>query len=223
MSDQPASLPFSEKYDAAHSNAYFEKHRSGFQRQFSDRLEQRMAAKALGSVGEFSSVLDLPCGAGRFWDLIHSFNPQQLIAADYSQDMLDVAASTQSQARLARTAFLRTSAFAIDLPDASVDLIFCMRLIHHVGEPAQRQQILQEFARVTRRYSIVSLWVDGNLQARRRRKLERSRKPRAYQNRFVLNQGEFEKELVAAGHEITAIVDMVPGVSMWRTYVLRSL
>jgi|TARA_B110000438_G_C15556116_1_gene539111 hypothetical protein len=34
---------------------------------------------------------DLPCGTGRFWDRLFLSGVQDLIAADYSQDMLNLA------------------------------------------------------------------------------------------------------------------------------------
>lgn len=221
MTDQPQVLPFSLKYNATHSKAYFEKHHTGVQRQSSNYLEQRMAKRALGLAGEFSSVLDLPCGTGRFWELLHQLGTTELIAADYSQDMLDVAVEVQPASLLRQTQLLQTSAFAIDLPENAVDLVFCMRLLHHVGFSVDRIKILKEFARVSKGTSIVSLWVDGNLQSHRRRKLEATRMNRKFQNRFVVQPETFESDAEAAGHEIVGHFDLFPGISMWRTYVLR--
>jgi hypothetical protein len=50
-----------------------------------------------------------------------------------------------------------------------------MRLLHHIGLPEDRNTILKEFSRVTRGEILVSLWVDGNLQASRRKKHENKR------------------------------------------------
>ena len=181
-----------------------------------------MAERALRLAGEFTSVLDLPCGTGRFWELLFQSGTKQLIAADYSQDMLEVAAEVQPPSLLEHTDLLQTSAFAIDLPDSAVGLVFCMRLLHHVGSSADRITILKEFARVSKGTSIISLWVDGNLQSKRRRKLEKTRTSRKFQNRFVIQPEEFESDAGAAGHEILGYFDLFPKVSMWRTYVLRS-
>ncbi len=71
---------------------------------------------------------------------------------------------------------LQTSAFDIDLPDNAVDSIFCMRLLHHIGDPAHRLAILREFQRVTRDSVIISLWVDGNFKAWKRKRLEGQRR-----------------------------------------------
>ena len=84
-----------------------------------------MAERALRLAGEFTSVLDLPCGTGRFWELLFQSGTKQMIAADYSQDMLEVAAKVQPPSLLELTDLLQTSAFAIDLPDSAVGLVFC--------------------------------------------------------------------------------------------------
>ncbi len=119
---------------------------------------------------------------------------------------------------------LRTSAFEIDLPDASVDLVFCIRLLHHVAESAHRVQILREFHRVSRVGAIFSLWVDGNYQAWRRRRLDRRRERRAEArggNRFIVRRDQIEAECVAANFRIVSHYDFIPRYAMWRTYVVE--
>ena len=135
--------------------------------------------------------------------------------------MLDVASRVHRPQVLDRVTLLQTSALDINLPDGSMDLVFCMRLLHHIGEPADRLTILREFARVSTGHALVSLWVDGNYQAGRRHRLEARRSRRKYQNRFVLPAETFEQEARQAGFEIIRHVDLLPGISMWRTYVLK--
>ena len=60
-------LEFSGKYNAEHSRRYFYKHNQGLGRRFSNWCEQAMARKALKIAGNPKSVLDIPCGTGRFW------------------------------------------------------------------------------------------------------------------------------------------------------------
>jgi ubiquinone/menaquinone biosynthesis C-methylase UbiE len=224
MRAEETILPFSLKYDTTHCQAYFDKHQASASRRVSNYLEQRMANKALQLTTNVSSCLDLPCGTGRFWDRLFLSGVQDLIAADYSQNMLNLAARVRPLEQVKKTKLLKTSAFAIDLPDQSVDLLFCMRLLHHIGMPEDRSTILKEFSRVTRGEILVSLWVDGNLQASRRKKQEAKRVRTSYQNRFILPADQFEAEVTSgAGLEIVGHVDLLPGISMWRTYVLRSV
>jgi ubiquinone/menaquinone biosynthesis C-methylase UbiE len=187
-----------------------------------------MARRALRLAGNPSSVLDLPCGAGRFWDLLAEDPQRELYAADYSEGMLVVAKQLQPEAIASRFKVFQTSAFDIRMDDESVDSIFCMRLLHHVGEREDRMRIYREFHRVTRDTVCISLWVDGNYKAWRRLKLEQDRssgrKPRKrkknFQNRFVHRQAGLEQEFAEAGFDILGKVDFLPGYSMWRTYVL---
>ena len=68
---------------------------------------------------------------------------------------------------------------------------------------------------------IVSLWVDGNVKAWKRKKLESNRTKRHYQNRFVIPQRTIEKEFNEAGFTIKAYLDFIPKYAMWRTYILE--
>ena len=148
-----------------------------------------------------------------------------IIGADNSASMLKVATVAQPADVVKRVRPLQTSAFDIDLPDNAVDSIFCMRLMHHIGDPAHRLAILREFQRVTRDSVILSLWVDGNFKAWKRKLAEVKRRKKGeqdgYQNRFVLPAVTVEKEFEAAGFRIQEQLDFIPLYAMWRVYVLR--
>lgn len=224
-------LEFSDKYSKSKADDYYIKHKDSMGRRFSDWWEHRMARKSLAMAGDPRSILDLPCGAGRFWDLLVEDPERELYAADNSAGMVKVAGQSHPPGIRDRFKLFQTSAFDIEMPDESVDNIFCMRLLHHVGEPADRLRIYNEFHRVTRDTVCLSLWVDGNIKARRRRKLDEARasgaKPRkrkrdkSFQNRFVQQVDVIEQEFVEAGFRIVGKVDFLPGYSMWRTYVLK--
>ncbi|WP_286913191.1 MULTISPECIES: class I SAM-dependent methyltransferase [unclassified Pseudomonas] len=221
----PIKLEFSEKYDQQHAQEYFLKHQDGLARRLSHSRDEQLARRALALAGEPGLVLDLPCGAGRFWPLLAEKPNRVIIGADNSEAMIETACAAQPPEVVARVRPLQTSAFAIDLPDNSVDSIFCMRLFHHIGEAAHRKTILSEFQRVSRDSVILSLWVDGNFKAWRRKKLEQRRSARAepdsYQNHFVLPAETVEEEFKAAGFRIQERLDFLPFYAMWRVYVLR--
>ncbi|EMP7455272.1 class I SAM-dependent methyltransferase, partial [Pseudomonas aeruginosa] len=148
-----------------------------------------------------------------------------IIGADNSADMLAVACAGQPDGVVKRVRPLQTSAFAIDLPDSSVDNIFCMRLLHHIGEADDRRVLLREFHRVTRDSVILSLWVDGNFKAWKRRRMEARRvangEQTGYQNRFVLPAETVEREFRDAGFVVQKHLDFIPLYHMWRVYILR--
>ncbi|CAD5107835.1 class I SAM-dependent methyltransferase [Zestomonas carbonaria] len=221
---EPIELEFSAKYDDTHAQAYLRKHQDGFWRRLSHRRDLQLARRALALAGEPGLVLDLPCGAGRFWPMLAEKSSRVIIAADNSAHMLEVACVAQPPEVVARVRTLQTSAFAIDLPDNAVDSIFCMRLLHHIGNAEHRVALLRECARVTRDSLIVSLWVDGNFKAWKRRHLERKRGQRGedgYRNRFVVPAARIEAEFAQAGFRVQRHLNFLPLYAMWRVYVLR--
>lgn len=217
----PIELDFSRKYDRDHAYQYLHKHQDGIARRLSHWRDEQLARWALTRAGEPDLVLDLPCGAGRFWPLLAEHPSRMIFAAGNSADMLAVAQSEQPPEVVARVETFQTSAFDIDMHDSAVDSIFCMRLLHHVADPQHRLAMLREFHRVTRDTLILSLWVDGNYKAWKRKRLERRRPAKENQNRFVVPRGLVEAEFAEAGFDILGHRDFLPGYAMWRVYVLR--
>jgi ubiquinone/menaquinone biosynthesis C-methylase UbiE len=214
-------LEFSAKYTLKHSRHYHEKHRRTLGRRLSNWREQQMAGQALALAGNPAVVLDLPCGTGRFWPLLASNAQRTILAADNSESMLAVAREVNPPELVARVKLFQSSAFDIQLDDNSVDQVFCMRLLHHITQRQDRLALLKEFHRVTRETVAISLWVDGNYKALRRRKLEARRTYKTYQNRIVLERREVETEFAQAGFTITGHCDFLKFYSMWRLYVLQ--
>ena len=217
----PIKLEFSAKYDDRHAQQYLLKHQGKLARRLSHKRDEQLARGALAMAGEPGLVLDLPCGAGRFWPLLAEKPNRVIIGADNSESMIKTAMQGQPADVVKRVQPLHTSAFDIALPDNAVDSIFCMRLLHHIGEAEHRMAILREFERVTRDSVIVSLWVDGNFKAWKRKRAEKDRPNRDYQNRFLIPAATVEKEFEAAGFRIQEQLDFIPLYAMWRVYVLR--
>ena len=124
----PIELEFSRKYDRQHAYEYLHKHHDGPARRLSHWRDEQMARRALKIAGDPDLVLDLPCGAGRFWPLLAEHPSRMIFAADNSADMLAIAEAAQPREILYRVESFQTSAFAIDMGDNAVDNIFCMRL-----------------------------------------------------------------------------------------------
>lgn len=226
MSEQhPIELEFSRKYDHDHAQQYLLKHQAGLARRLSHWRDTQLARRALKLAGDPSLVLDMPCGAGRFWPLLCEQPGRVILAADNSADMIGIARAAQPADVVARVSTFQSSAFAIDLGLNAVDCIFCIRLLHHIESSEHRLAILREFHRVSRDSVILSLWVDGNYKAWKRRRLEQRRAARGRasqnQNRFVVARSVIENEFRQAGFHIEAHLDFLPGYAMWRTYVLR--
>jgi len=218
---QTKNLAFSSKYTFQHALKYHDKHRNTLSHRLSNWREQQMAAHALALAGHPATILDLPCGTGRFWPLLARKRDRTILAADNSEAMLSVAREVNPPELLARVKTFPYSAFDIQMGNDSVDNIFCMRLLHHITRPEDRVAMLKEFHRVTRDTVAVSLWVDGNYKALQRRKLEARRTYKTYQNRIVLNRAVVEREFTDAGFVIAGHIDFLKFYAMWRVYVLK--
>ncbi|BCG22047.1 MULTISPECIES: class I SAM-dependent methyltransferase [Pseudomonadaceae] len=225
LKQDPIELEFSRKYDRDHAQQYFAKHQDGLARRISHWRDVEVARQALKLAGDPAQVLDLPSGAGRFWPLLCENPNRVILAADNSAEMLEIARQGQPKDVVRRITTFQTSAFDIQLNDSEVDCVFCIRLLHHIESSEHRLAMLREFSRVSRDSVIVSLWVDGNFKAWRRRRLESRRalkgRPAQNQNRFIVPRSVIESEFKEAGFQVVGHLDFLPGYAMWRTYVLR--
>lgn len=222
----PPHYEFSEKYDPDHARKYFHKHNTGFWRQLSTWREVGMARKALVMAGRPRSVLDLPCGTGRFWAMLAEEAERKIYVADNSQNMIDAGLELRPRevvARIEKSFCL--SAFDTGLPDNFVECVFSIRLMHHIEKSADRITMLKEFARISSGTVIVSLWVDGNFRAwrnevndARKARIRGADRPR---DRFVFRRAEIERDFAAAGLELIGHTDFIKYWDKWRAYVLR--
>lgn len=229
MTDNNIKTPhyeFSEKYNPEHARKYFEKHDSGFWRKLSTWREISMARKALALAGNPRSVLDLPCGTGRFWPMLAEEQGRRIFVGDNSQSMIDTGLQFRPRDVTARIEnSFQCSAFETGLPDNFVECVFCIRLMHHIDKSVDRIRMLKEFSRISSRTVIVSLWVDGNFRAYRHRINERRKLRKRGENRpidrFLFNREEIEGDFAAAGLDIVGHVDFIKYWDKWRAYVLR--
>lgn len=117
--------------------------------------EQRLLRRWLSLCEPGATVLDLPCGTGRFNDLIRQCG-HRLIRADRSTAML-------AQARAIGPNEHLIGEFCCDLarpplPPRSVDIIVVWRLFHHLRTWDDRRTVLTQAARLARRYLIISYY-----------------------------------------------------------------
>jgi ubiquinone/menaquinone biosynthesis C-methylase UbiE len=211
---------FSLKYDETFAERYHRSREESPLRRWASQQEVRMARRSLELAGNPRSVLDIPCGTGRFWPMLAADPERVLLAADSSQAMIDTALRLQPAVVTERFRTLQTDAFAIDLPDDAVENVFCMRLVHHLHEPEARIRLYRELARVSSRTVCVSLRVSGNFSAWRRHRRHRALSKTEI-NRNVLTPTQAAGELAQAGLQVVGYVDLLPYYSMWRSYVAR--
>ena len=110
-------LAFSRKYDIARATRYFEKHQRGLWRRLNTWREAGMARQALWLAGSPQSVLDLPCGTGRFWNLLAEEPRRRIYAADLNSAMYETGLRLRPASLTRRIEAFEASAFSIPRRD----------------------------------------------------------------------------------------------------------
>lgn len=106
------------------------------------------------------SLLDVPCGYGRFTAL---FTRLGIFAtgADASGGMVRLA--REEQVPSGRGRWLHADIFALPFADATFDCTLSIRLLHHRFSHEERLRMLRELARVSRRFVLLSFYLSTPL------------------------------------------------------------
>lgn len=214
------SLSKTDHYDPNRARHYEEHHAKNLRTRLTTWRERQCLLHALRDAGTPDSTLDLPCGTGRFWPVFARAHVKRLVAGDGSKGMLEVAESNRLGPNMPEQ-LVETSAFEMALPDDCVDFAACLRFYHHLAMPDDRQRLLAELKRVSRRYVAVSLWVDGNLAGNRRLRRPAPPSEPGYGRRRCRRRSEVEAEFADAGLSIVKHYDVWPWIYMWRLYLLE--
>jgi ubiquinone/menaquinone biosynthesis C-methylase UbiE len=132
-----------------------------FHRFSSPERQKRNARKwaairaALREATGVRTILDLPCGTGRFTGAL-AREGYEIIGSDISLEMLHKAAAqeTQNGQQLSIRGYVQANAEALPLRNDALDCVVSIRFMMHV-DPATRVRMLREFGRVSRRWVIV--------------------------------------------------------------------
>jgi SAM-dependent methyltransferase len=90
-------------------------------------------------------VLDAGCGQGKSFKFLHErFSPERLIGLDAEEKCLQRARAEAARHNLP-VDIRRSDTAALDLPDDTVDLLFCHQTFHHL---VHQERTLREFYRV---------------------------------------------------------------------------
>lgn len=121
-------------------------------------LERRAVARLTAHIPEGATVLDCPCGNGR-WLAAVAGRAGRIVGLDLSPAML-VQARARAGALGIEAAFLAGEVERLPLADGAVDFTFSFALTKHLPRPVQRRA-LAEFGRVSRLGVISSFPVFG--------------------------------------------------------------
>jgi ubiquinone/menaquinone biosynthesis C-methylase UbiE len=128
----------------------------------------RVIRGMLARCGDVSTVLDVPCGTGRFTGRLAAHG-LRVVAADLSLPMLAEARERHG----APLDAVRCDAVRLPFADGAVDMVLCIRFLMHVPDHLT-VPVLQELARVSRRWVLIDvrhLYAAGYWWKRLRRRL----------------------------------------------------
>jgi ubiquinone/menaquinone biosynthesis C-methylase UbiE len=184
-----------------------------------DRREQRALRRILAGLSDCRSVLDVPCGAGRFLPTLAG-TQRRVIGVDAARPIL-AHARARAAAVSIPAAWIQGDAARLPLRDESVDAVFCNRLLHHIRRPEERAVILRELRRVARRYVIVSFFDYHRFGALRRllKRLKGARPNYALQP----TREAFTAEVAACGLRLREIVPTGPFWVAQHYFVLEKI
>ena len=106
------------------------------------------------------SLLDVPCGYGRFTALFARLG-MTVTGADVSRDMVHLARENQGSS--GRGGWLSADIGQLPFADGTFDCAFSVRLLHHRYSHDDRVRILRELARVSRRFVLISFYLSTPL------------------------------------------------------------
>ncbi|MFC4767676.1 class I SAM-dependent methyltransferase [Effusibacillus consociatus] len=99
------------------------------------------------NIQEKDDVADIGCGPGFFTIPAAKMTNGTVYAVDVEPQMLDYIKEKSAAEGVANIKLVQSDAEKIDLPDASVDKVFCAFVLHEVGD---LQQGLMEIKRILR-------------------------------------------------------------------------
>jgi len=203
-------------YDhAGRARAYRDRFRADRTHRAADRAERGRIRALLDRIAPIDDwVLDLPCGAGRFHDLLES-RSCPFVAADISRSMLEL---VRERPEPGRRGCVGASVLRPPFRDGAFDGALCIRLLHHFATERERVELLRALRRVVRRFAIVSFFDAHSLQALRRRWRSRFRgRPSA---RFAQTLASLRREARAAAFRVDAVSWRARAVSEWAVALL---
>ena len=117
--------------------------------------EYQILQRLLGQQKHCAAMLEIPCGGGRISpQLVNATD--LLIQADVGLGQI-LYGMSQEKLKIPQI-WMTASAFRIPLQDSSVDAAVCIRLSHHLPTSKQREDLLAELLRVTRRYVVMTFF-----------------------------------------------------------------
>lgn len=187
-------------------------------------IERCFAAIGAAEGADIRTILDLPCGYGRFSGLLRP-RARRLVNSDLSLEMVkratrETRGAQAQEGRAGASGAVANAKQGLPFKDGVFDVVFSLRFFHHVHEPGDREAILREFRRVSSGWAIVSFYRMSGLHAVQRRVRRLFGKSRTRIK--MIEPGTFEREAAAAGFEVVKVAPLFRGLHAYHLALLRT-
>jgi len=192
-----------------HVERYAQKRYRHWDQRTIDWREQAIVESLLSTHKITGTILDLPVGYGRFQNLLKDHGT--VYAGDWGYFPALYAHSRLGVSELS----VNCDAGQLPFVDNSVDAVFCFRLMQHMHEREERVVIYREFARVSRAWVIISVYIQSWFHAAHRKLFTPPSRI------TLLPQGEFDDEIREAGLLPVEQRSVLPGLHAHRIALFR--
>lgn len=117
--------------------------------------EIRAMRELLTNLSDCHCFMDVASGQGRFTPLFTEFG-DCLIQVDFSKHMLALSREDYPLKEGMHGGYIQADARHLPFDDQVVDAVFCHRLLNHLPDAQDRRAVVNELARTTKKYVIVS-------------------------------------------------------------------
>jgi len=127
-----------------------------------NQFERKIVSFVLSKLRSNSTVIDVPCGLGRFGDIVMQ-QGHRYVGIDLNFGNVRHAATRLNTP----SPMMQASILELPLADHSADFVFCVRIFHHFS-PKQIERTFQEISRVAPQ-SLVTFYNRRTWRVQRRR------------------------------------------------------
>lgn len=150
------SAPYQKQYqDIRDASQYNVEYKQRLFKRMSTGREFRLLRRLLSSQGHNKTILDVPSGGGRLSAQIAVF-ADLMVEADIAQGQ--VMYGKQNCRVATPQIWMTASAFCLPFRDNSVDATVCCRLCHHLPTEQERDALVTELLRVSKKFVLMTFF-----------------------------------------------------------------
>ena len=199
---------------------YERKRYRGIDQKLVHTREQKIIRKIFKKIDKNSKlVLDIPCGYGRFSDLLLD-EGLSIVNSDLSFYMVKRAVERNKLLTgSSELGVVADAKYGLPFKRNTFNLLFSMRFFHHVHHSEERERIIKEFSRVTAKWVILSYYQMNflhHLQRKFRRKVKKTK------TRINMISGYvFQKDVNLGGLSVVKIFPLFRGLHSHHIALLK--